>query len=95
MLPTQRIPTHPGELLREELLAPLALTRATLARQLGLSAQRINELVSGKRAVTPEIAWMLAGAFGTTPELWTNLQAAHDLAKARPSKPVVRVAPAR
>jgi addiction module HigA family antidote len=50
--------------------------------------QRVNELVRGKRGVTPETAWLLAQALSTTPEYWTNLQAAHDLARSRPTTPV-------
>ncbi len=91
MIPEHRIPTHPGEVLREELLRPLELSQTSLAKHLGTSIQRINELVRGKRGVTPETAWALAGAFGTTPELWINLQTHHDLAKARPAKRVGRV----
>ena len=59
--------------------------------KLKISVQRINEIVNGKRGITPETAWLLAGAFGTTPEFWTNLQAAHDLALARPDKKVARI----
>jgi addiction module HigA family antidote len=55
-----------------------------LARHLGIPIQRVNELVNGKRGVTPETAWLLAQAFGTTPEFWANLQMAHDLARHRP-----------
>ncbi len=95
MIPTNRIPTHPGEILREEFLVPLEISQSALAEQLGVSVQRINELTNGKRGVTPETAWLLAGAFGTTPEFWVNLQSAHDLAKARPSEPMKRVRAAR
>lgn len=86
MLPQERTPTHPGEILREEFLNPLGLTQVTLAEHLGVPVQRINEIVKGKRGVTPETAWLLAGAFGTTPEFWLNLQANHDLVKARPAR---------
>jgi antitoxin HigA-1 len=85
LLPKKRIPTHPGEILSEEFLAPLGLTQVKLAAHLGVPVQRINELVRGKRGVTPETAWMLAGAFGTTPEFWLNLQANCDLVRARPA----------
>ncbi|MGH2584085.1 MAG: HigA family addiction module antitoxin [Dehalococcoidia bacterium] len=88
MLPANRIPTHPGEILSEEFLKPLGLTQVALAEHLGVPVQRINELVRGKRGVTPETAWLLAGAFGTTPDFWINLQAAHDLAVARPVKAI-------
>lgn len=92
MIPENRIPTHPGEVLREEFLEPLGVPQTVLADKLGISVQRINEIVNGKRGVTPETAWLFAGAFGTTPEFWTNLQAAHDLALARPEKKVARIA---
>lgn len=91
MLPSHRTPTHPGEILLEEFLKPLGLTQVALAAHLGVSVQRINELVRGKRGVTPGTAWLLAGAFGTTPEFWTNLQVNHDLALSRPSRTVRRV----
>ena len=92
MIPENRIPTHPEEVLREEFLEPLGVPQTVLADKLGISVQRINEIVNGKRGVTPETAWLFAGAFGTTPEFWTNLQAAHDLALARPEKKVARIA---
>lgn len=88
MLPRSRVPTHPGEVLNEEFLQPLGLTQVALARHLGVSVQRINELIRGKRGVTPATAWLLAGAFGTTPDFWVNLQAVYDLAVTRPAKPV-------
>lgn len=92
MLPSNRTPTHPGVILSEEYLKPLGLTQVALAAHLGVPVQRINELVRGKRGVTPETAWLLAGAFGTTPDFWVNLQAAHDLAATRPTKAVPRLA---
>jgi addiction module HigA family antidote len=94
MLPENRIPTHPGEVLSEEFLKPLGLTQVALAEHLGVSVQRINELVRGKRGVTPETAWLLAGAFGTTPDFWINLQTAHDLAVTRPTQGVSPLAKA-
>jgi addiction module HigA family antidote len=91
MLPKNRIPTHPGEILREEFLGPMGLTQVELAEHLGIPTQRINEIVRGKRGVTPESAWLLAQALGTTPEFWMNLQAAHDLAAARPTQKIKRL----
>src|SRR5665213_41324 len=73
MIPEKRILTHPGEVLREEFLAPLGVPQTALATKLNISERRINEIVNGKRGVTPETAWLLAGAFGTTPEFWTSL----------------------
>lgn len=94
MLPKYRVPSHPGEVLAEEFLAPMGLTQVGLARHLGVPVQRVNELIRGKRGVTPETAWLLAQALGTTPEFWSNLQTAHDLAKNRPAHAVRRLAAA-
>ena len=88
MIPENRIPTHPGELLLEEFLKPLGLTQVALARHLGIPTQRINEIVRGKRGITPDTAWLLAEAFGTTPQLWMNLQMNYDLVANRPDKHV-------
>jgi len=95
MLPRKRIPTHPGEILSEEFLKPLGVTQVALAEHLGVPVQRINELVRGKRGVTPETAWLLAGAFGTTPEFWLTLQSNHDLVRLRPTRTIPQLAPAR
>jgi addiction module HigA family antidote len=88
MQPKNRVPTHPGEVLLEEFLKPLGQTQVALAGHLGVPVQRINELVRGKRGVTPDTAWLLSQALGTTPEFWLNLQAAHDLALNRPRKAI-------
>jgi len=88
------MPTHPGEMLYEEFLKPLGLTQVALAKHLDIPVQRINELVRGKRGVTPQTAWLLAGALGTTPEFWINLQANHDLVRSRPSRKVRQLAAA-
>jgi antitoxin HigA-1 len=69
-----------------------ACTVTALATHLGVPVQRINELVRGKRGVTPDTAWLLAQALGTTPEFWMNLQASHDLARSRPSRAIERLA---
>ena len=84
MLPKHGIPTHPGEILLEEFLKPLGVTQVAFAAHIGVSVQRINELVRGKRGITPETAWLLSQALGTTPEFWINLQSNHDLALSRP-----------
>lgn len=86
MLPDSRTPTHPGVILQEEFIKPLGLTQVGLAEHIGVPVQRINELVRGKRGITPETAWLLSQALGTTPEFWVNLQTAFDLAKNRPQK---------
>lgn len=88
MIPDSRIPTHPGEILLEEFLQPLGFTQVALAAHIGVPTQRINELVRGKRGVTPQTAWLLARALGTTPEFWTNLQSIHDLALRGPDRDI-------
>ena len=91
MQPSNRVPTHPGDVLREEFLVPLGQTQVALALHLGIPLQRVNEIVRGKRGITPETAWLLAQAFGTTPQFWLNLQAAYDLAVQRPARKVQRL----
>lgn len=86
ILPKNRVPTHPGEVLLEESLKPLSLTQVALAEHLGIPLQPVDELVQAKRGVTPETAWLLAGALGTTPEFWINLQTNFDLVRSRPKK---------
>lgn len=95
MLPEYRVPTHPGEVLMAEFLKPLGLSQVALAKHLGIPVQRVNELVRGKRGVTPETAWLLSRAFGTTPDFWMNLQVHHDLARNRPTGKVKSVRPVR
>ena len=70
---------HPGEMLNEEFLKPMGLTQAQAARLLGISLNRLNELVLGKRGVTADTALRLARQFKTTPQLWMHLQADWDL----------------
>ena len=91
MLPTNRIPTHRGEVLVEEFLKPLGVTQVSLAAHLGVPVQRVNEIARGKRGVTAETAWMLSQALGTTPQFWINLQSAHDLGRQKPRKSVPRL----
>jgi len=91
MIPSHRLPTHPGEVLEEEFLKALGITQVALAEHIGVSVQRVNELVRGKRGMTPDTAWLLAQAFDTSPEFWLNLQAAFDLARARPTRAVRRL----
>jgi antitoxin HigA-1 len=81
MLPRDRIATHPGQILLQEFLEPLGLTQAELARALGIPLNRVNELVRGKRGVTPRTALLLAGYFKNSAEFWMNLQTAHDLTR--------------
>src|SRR5512142_2357470 len=72
-------PPHPGETLREEYLVPLGMSVNALAKELGIGAARLNEIVRGRRGVTADTALRLARYFGTTPELWLNLQSFYDL----------------
>lgn len=78
-VPTHREPTHPGEMLVEEFLEPMQLTQRDLARGIRVPYQRVNELVNGRRGVTPATALRLAKFFGTTPDFWLNLQLRWDL----------------
>lgn len=84
MLPTHRIPTHPGSILKQDFLVPMGVSQLALSEHLRIPIHRINGIIRGRRAITPETAWLLAQALGTTPEFWLNLQAAHDLAASRP-----------
>ena len=83
MLPEFRIATHPGQILLAEFLEPLRLTQAELARALRIPLNRVNELVRGKRGITPESALLLSEYFKNSAEFWMNLQTAHDLSRAR------------
>lgn len=80
-----RIRTHPGEILREEFMAPMGLSANALALALRVPATRIGAIVRERepRAVTADTALRLARYFGTTPEFWLNLQMAHDLSLVR------------
>ncbi|BAE49464.1 HigA family addiction module antitoxin [Paramagnetospirillum magneticum] len=76
-----RIKTHPGEILREEFMAPLGLSANALATALRVPATRIGEIIKEHRSITADTALRLARYFGTTPQFWLNLQSAHDLSK--------------
>ena len=78
-----RVTTHPGEMLSEEFLKPLGLSVHALAMALRVPATRIGAIVKGERAVTADTALRLARFFGSSAEFWMNLQAMHDLTKAR------------
>ncbi len=78
-VPTSRTPTHPGEMLLEEFLNPMGLTQRELADAIHVPYQRINDLVNGRRGITPSTALRLAKFFGMTPDLWMNLQLRWDL----------------
>lgn len=91
MLPDKRTSTHPGEILLREFLEPLEISQSEIARHLGIPVQRINELIRGKRGVTPSTAWLLSGALGTSPEFWMNLQVAYELSSIDPPKGIKRL----
>jgi antitoxin HigA-1 len=82
MIPKHRPPTRAGEILLEEFLKPLGITQAEAAGRMGISLNRLNELVRGKRGVTADTALRLARLLKTTPEFWLNLQNASDLYEA-------------
>jgi len=72
-------PTHPGEMLMEEFLRPMDLSQAEAASRMQMTANRLNEIIKGKRGVTADTAWRLSTLLGTSPELWMNLQMHWDL----------------
>jgi addiction module HigA family antidote len=78
-IPTNRAATHPGEILREDFLVPMGLTQKELADAIRVPFQRVNEIVSGKRGLTPSTALRLAKYFGNSPGFWLNLQMRCDL----------------
>ncbi|MDY5004432.1 MAG: HigA family addiction module antitoxin [Atopobiaceae bacterium] len=75
----------PGEILKEEFLEPLGISQYRLAKAIGKSESAVSEIVNGKRAITVEMAWLLAEALGTTPEFWMKLQTTYDLKTFDPS----------
>src|SRR4030042_2830763 len=80
MNPTNKMrPIHPGEVLREEFLAPLGMSAHALALELKVPAPRINEIVRERRTITPDTALRLARYFGTTPQFWLTLQTSYTL----------------
>lgn len=73
-IPTHRAPTHPGEMLREEFLRPMGLSQRTPADAIRVPYQRVNEIVDGRRGITPATALRLSKFFGVSPDFWMNLQ---------------------
>ena len=82
-IPSDRSPTHPGVMLREEFLDPLNITQRELADAILVPYQRVNEIINEKRGVTPNTALRLAKYFGNTPGFWMNLQLRFDLYQAQ------------
>ena len=83
MVPKNRRPSHPGEILLEEFLKPLEMSQVELAEKMGVPVQRVNTLINGKRDMTAMTALLLARVLKTTSEFWMNLQVACDLYEAR------------
>ena len=91
-LPTHRPPTHPGEMLLEELLKPLGISQSAFARQLEVSFPRLNEIINGKRSVTTDTALRLARVTGMSAEFWLGLQQDWDLWHALRSEEADKIA---
>ena len=85
-IPTQRAPTHPGEMLLEEFLKPMGLTQRELAEAIHVPYQRINEIINGRRGITPSTALRLEKFFGVSSDFWMNLQLRWDLFFAKQSE---------
>ena len=90
-IPTDRPPTHPGEMLLEEFLNPMQITQRELAEAIHVSYQRVNEIINGKRGITPSTALRLAKYFNTSADFWMNLQQRWELYEAaRAEEPVLK-----
>ena len=96
LLPSQRPPTHPGEMLLEEFLKPLGLSQSAFAVRLGVSFPRLNEVVRRKRAVTPDTALRLERVLGIPADFWLGLQQDWDLwhaLRGRDAEAIARLQP--
>lgn len=91
-LPAKRPPTHPGEMLLEEFLKPLGISQSAFAVRLGISFPRLNEIIRGKRGVTPDTALRLAHVLGMSADFWLGLQQDWDLWHALRSKKAAAIA---
>ena len=91
-LPAKRPPTHPGEMLLEEFLKPLEIGQSDFAARLGISSASLNEIIRGKRSVTPEIALRLAQVLGVSADFWLGLQQDWDLWHVARSKSAEKIA---
>jgi len=85
-IPTHRTPTHPGEMLLEEFLKPIGITQRDLANAINVPYQRINEIINGRRGITPSTALRLAKVFGVSADFWMNVQLRWDLYFAKKSE---------
>jgi antitoxin HigA-1 len=86
MIKIKRQPMHPGKILREDFLLPLGLSQTELAEKLQITFRTVNEILNEKRGISPEMAVRLARFFGTSEELWLNLQDQYDLYKIKEKK---------
>jgi len=84
-------PAHPGRIVRSACLEPLGLSISEGARILGITRQALNSVVTGRSAITPEMAIRLTKAFGSTEETWLRMQLAYDLAEARKHESKIKV----
>jgi addiction module HigA family antidote len=91
-LPTHRPPTHPGEMLLEEFLKPLGISQTDFAERIGVSYPRLNELIHGKRGVTPDTALRLAQVLNMPADFWLGLQLDWDLWQAMRSPEAKQIA---
>ena len=82
-IPTHRVPTHPGEMLLEEFLKPMGITQRQLSNIIKVPYQRVNEIINGKRGITPSTALRLAKAFNMSEDFWLNIQLRWDLYRAK------------
>ncbi len=91
----KREPTHPGKILNEDFLRPFGLTQSALAKEISTTFRTINELVNEKRNMSPEMAIKLSRYFGTSAELWLNLQNQYDIYRISARKPemIARIKP--
>lgn len=94
-VPASRAPTHPGEMLKAEFLDPLGITQVDFAKAIGVSFQRLNEMVRGKRGMTPDTALRLERALGMEAQFWLNLQLRWDLYHAKHSPAAAEIAKIR
>ena len=85
-IPTHRTPTHPGEMLLEEFLGPMGITQRELAHAIHVPYQRVNEIINGRRGITPSTALRFSKVFGVSAGFWMNMQLRWDLYFARKSE---------
>ena len=90
-LPKNRPPTHPGEMLLEEFVKPLNITQTKLAQRLGVSYPRLNEIIKGRRSVTPDTALRLSQVLGMSADFWLGLQQDWDLWHAMNSPKAIEI----